>query len=236
MYSVEDVKNMISTNGVLVRSVQIKNLASNFSELDVCTRTTSLSYQYGPKRNWSVGHSKLPSIFFKMNDTDLFARYIAIMIDPLTVGWNRYIQFSIKDASTNSKCSQGCECPLLSRKINNKTDKINSEEDIKCLYGEFLQSLINEKERQNTNNEVNTCGFNTKSFVGLLLNDRNNWWKNNRNEVIKQMVMVSKTIDKSDIFPLRIYKYNPDKTTLELELFENIEEPIMIKKHKSDNN
>lgn len=230
MYSVEDVKNMISTNGVLVRSVQIKHLAFNFSELDICTNTPGLSYQYGPKRNWSVGHSELPPSFYLMNDIDsIFPRYIAIMTDPLTIGWNRYIQFSIKDASTNSKCSQGCECPLLSRKIN-------SEEDIKCLYGEFLQSLINEKERQNTNNEVNTCGFNTKSFVGLLLNDRNNWWENNRNEVTKQMVMVSKTIDKSDIFPLRIYKYDPDKPTLELELFENIEEPIMIKKHKSDNN
>lgn len=228
MYSVEDVKNMISTNGVLVRSVQIKNLASNFSELDICTNTPGLSYQYGPKRNWSVGHSQLPPIFFAMNDMTILSRYIAIMTDPLTIGWNRYIQFSIKDASTNSKCTQGCNCPRLSQ---NK-----SEEDIKCLYSEFLQSLINKKEKQNTNNEVNTCGFNMTSFVGLLLNDRNGWWKKNRDEVIKQMVIVSQTIDKSDIFPLRIYKYDPNKPTLELELFENIEEPIMIKEHKSDNN
>lgn len=157
-----------------------------------------------------------------MNDMTVFPRYIAIMTDPLTVGWNRYILFSNKDASTNSKCSQGCECPLLLKKIN-------SEKDIKCLYGEFLQSLINEKEIQNTNNEVNTCGFNMTSFVGLLLNDRNGWWEKNRDKVIEQMVIVSKIIDKANIFPLRIYKYDSGKSTLELELFETIEEPIMIK-------
>lgn len=222
MYSVEDVKNMVSKNGVLVRSVQLCNLAKNFMELDICTNTPGVSYKYGPKRNWSVGHSELPPDFFGMNDMTVFPRYIAIMTDPLTVGWNRYILFSIKDASTNSKCSQGCECPLLLKKIN-------SEEDIKCLYGEFLQSLINEKEIQNTNNEVNTCGFNMTSFVGLLLNDRNGWWEKNRDKVIEQMVIVSKIIDKTNIFPLRIYKYDSGKSTLELELFETIEEPIMIK-------
>ena len=67
------------------------------------------------------------------------------------------------------------------------------------------------------------------SFVGLLLNDRNGWWEKNRDKVIEQMVIVSKIIDKANIFPLRIYKYDSGKSTLELELFETIEEPIMIK-------
>ena len=157
MKTKEEIIRIFGDSGLLVRTVQLKDLDKNFNDIedDVTTAVEKAKTQqyYGPLRKWSIGHSELPPFFYKMETEGAFARFLAILVEPALVDWSRYIHISTTDLSSSYSVKVDTTC-LEASQAKEKYDKTLKE----------LQA----KTDQNQNSEIATLGFRMESFCGLL--------------------------------------------------------------------
>lgn len=201
----EDVLRYFRTEGLLVRTVQLKNLGDNFN--DICVPVEDFpNYQkrketfYGPKRKWSFAHPDIKPMFYMFDSKSSLCRHLAIMVVPSLVGWDRYMAISEKDESTSSSIGE--------------KDKLIGPAAEK-LYKDTLDSIRGMKpDAQNQNSEVSTFGFCIGAFCGLLFHGEMEWLNKNYSEIKEKLGVLKRTYN---IESVDIYKYNEitDKTSLE---------------------
>ena len=167
MKSVKEIISAFNDCGLLVRTVQLKDLDANFRDIEdniaqAVEKTKNDSKYYGPLRKWSIGHSELPPFFYKMSGEDAMPRRLAILVEPSLVDWSRYLQISSIDMSTGYRITETTKC----------LEPDNAQKN----YNDTLAEL-RAKSDQNQNSEVATLGFSMESFCGLLFKGEEKWFK-----------------------------------------------------------
>ncbi|MCL9783360.1 hypothetical protein M9194_18180 [Vibrio sp. S4M6] len=146
------VLDLFSGDGLLIRSVQTKNLWHELTgETQNDTKTTA------SKRNWSLMSSELKDNYYKMGpETGLMPRDFAVLASPHGLSENVIGIYETDQASSSSE------------PIDKQT--LSSEEVMVGLSK--LKSNLVEKQKSTTgridNSEIQTLGLNPKGVVGLL--------------------------------------------------------------------
>ena len=201
MKSVEEILNVFDDCGLLVRTVQLKDLGANFKDIEddisnAIKRTKNERNYYGPLRKWSIGHSTLPPFFYKMSGADTMPRQLAILVEPPLVDWSRYLHISSIDMSTGYRITENTIC-LEPNKA-------------KELYKKTLAEL-QKKTGQNQNSEIATLGFSMKSFCGLLFKGEKKWFEENLGKIKNQLSNLKNEVE---VIPIFTYEQNGRGTTL----------------------
>lgn len=202
MKTTEEIISLWKSIGLLVRTVQLKDLGNNFMDLndtieEACEKYPNNGY-YGPKRKWSIGHSSIAPIFYKMGEKGCaFPRHLAILVDPSFDDWSRYTAISSQDESSNFRFIE--------------TDRLLKSDDANDIYKKILAELIS-KENQNQNSEVVTCGFNINSFCGLLFEGTVDCFNQMAPTIVKELKVLSANGIKS--VPIFKYSRQGNKTIL----------------------
>lgn len=174
----KEIIELFNNSGLLVRTVQLKDLGKNFKDLDDSIETALIKYKednryYGPKRKWSVGHSSIAPLFYNFGqENNKFTRHLAILVDPSFYNWSKYTAISVQDMSSNSKFTED--------------EKLLNSDEAQCLYNSVINELKSRKD-QNQNSEIVTCGFNIDSFCGLLFSGNDSWYEDNITGIRKQL-------------------------------------------------
>ena len=155
-----NILSEFNEQGLLVRTVMLKNLAKDFLNINDSIEYAKSKYTelpmesyYGPKRRWTIAHKNIKPIFFNMG-----RRHLAIMAGPRVVDWSKYLKIDEQDASSNYRITE-TEC----------LDASKAEE----LYNNTVEELKVNSWCKTVNNEVSTCGFDIKALCGLLTDDKN---------------------------------------------------------------
>lgn len=201
MKSVEEVLKVFNDCGLLVRTVQLKDLGANFKDIEdniaqAVEKHNKDCHYYGPKRKWSIGHSTLAPFFYMMSGVNDMSRHLAILVEPPLVDWSRYIQISSIDMSTGYRITETTICL--------EPDKARE------LYKKTLAEL-QEKPDQNQNSEIATLGFSMKSFCGLLFKGEKKWFEENLEKIKGQLLVLKNEVK---VIPVFTYEQNGRGTTL----------------------
>ncbi len=201
MKSVEEILKVFDDCGLLVHTVQLKDLGANFRDIedDIAQAVENHKkdcHYYGPKRKWSIGHSTLPPFFFMMSGENANYRHLAILVEPPLVDWSRYIHISSIDMSTGYRVTETTTClePNKARELYKKT-----------------LAELQEKTDQNQNSEIATLGFSMKSFCGLLFKGEKKWFKENLGKIKNQLSNLKNEVE---VIPVFTYEQNGRGTTL----------------------
>jgi hypothetical protein len=143
----------IFRNGVLVRTVQTRDVPLNFNQ--------NPKYRY----KWTYNDSQLKPNFFNMGpEAGPLGRTIGIVLDPNRVG-PHYIGISPTDSASGAWLNPG-EAPMPADEATNKLNDLQNH----------LHDKQNEPVNQGKpldNNEIQTNGFDPNSVVGLVVYNLN---------------------------------------------------------------
>lgn len=176
----EEVLRFFENEGLLIRTVSTKNIYLEFQNLDVVDMDEALRRQaeatsemdknyYGPKRNWSICQAMVKPHFYMMDKEEGLTREVALLAVPSLVGWDRYLRISPIDGSTSHN--------LYS------TDHLLAPEVAEKSYLKVLGEIAS----ADSNCEINTLGFDMRSFAGIMFKSRQRTWEKAKGEIIAQL-------------------------------------------------
>ncbi len=164
--------------------------------------------------SWTLAHQQVPQHFFQMHPED-GKRAIALMVD-WTKTADRYVEYSLKDMSSNKKFADGKKRKRLEETRKDMADMLA---EIKVIKKELKKGQMIE------HNEVRTVQIDKSALVGLLWNPilkptglsegRKNW-NDTKLDVQKFVVGLKKSGVRVDPF-LPIFSYKVESDEMELE-------------------
>lgn len=154
------VIEQFNTTGILIRTLQSKNAAYEFDNLEVSVQDAFGLAEHGRHsglRKWTLIHKDLVANYYKMGaEIRTMARFMAILASPLEIG-DRYIEVYEKDAfSGNLKR----DTILITQSV--ALDKIER------LLAKLKSNQAKSPEKPLENNEIQTLGFSRGAVVAFM--------------------------------------------------------------------
>jgi hypothetical protein len=147
--------------GLLIKSVQMNNAHLDFQDADVSMGQAleAQKTRYGSKRNWSLAHGKLKPNYYKMGAL-MMPRNISLLADPAALGYERFLEMSESDMSSNSKIPEG-KRPM---------DAAVAEEQLAVLKDRLIDKQA-ASDKALDNSEIQTVGFSSTAIIGFMFKE-----------------------------------------------------------------